>query len=170
MKLMHIGIAGLLAAVLAAGTAERAHGGENCEHCQSKPGCKKVCRLVREEKKVAITCWGCLHEDFCVPGPSKPGCKHREQVCADCPADSTAVKTGPKHFVWFDWIPGRAKVYTRHKLMKKTETRTVPSYRWVIENVCDECESRCSSVTPEPNALPPPPVVDAIIKHPGTGQ
>jgi len=171
MKLAHFSMVGLLAAVLAAGAADFALGSEGCAHCQSKASCKKICRLVREDKKVAITCWGCLHEDFCVPGPSKRGCKHREEVCADCAADSPAVKTGPKHLVWFDWLPGRAKVYTRHKLMKKTETRTVPSYKWVIENVCDECESRCASVTPEPGVrVPPPPLVDAIIKHPGSSQ
>ena len=46
--------------------------------------CKKVCRLVCEEKKVEVVCWGCKCEDFCVPGPGCPTCEHCKCVCQTC--------------------------------------------------------------------------------------
>jgi hypothetical protein len=56
-----------------------------CDHCNRDCGCRKVCRLVCEEKKVEITCWGIECEDFCLPKHGKPGCKHCELVCdEDC--------------------------------------------------------------------------------------
>ena len=98
-------------AVLVA-SAIRAHGADGCcAHCGCACSCQKVCRLVCEEKKVDVICWGCKCEDFCVPGHSKPGCQHCEEVCDDCdePCDCTAPYAKPKKFVWTDWIPGSAQ-------------------------------------------------------------
>jgi hypothetical protein len=57
-------------------------------------------------------------------------------------------------------------MYTRTKLMKKTITKTVPTYKWVVEELCPHCQSRCeyASVTPDV-ALPPVPEEDAIVLY-----
>ena len=118
-----------------------------CDHCGCAAPCQKTCRLVCETKKVEITCWGCKCEDFCIPGPSKPGCKHCEMVCEDCDAgcDPNGVHYQPHKFVWTEWIPGCAKIHTRKKLMKKTITKTIPSYKWVVENLCPQCVAHSQS-------------------------
>lgn len=138
--------------------------GESCAHCGCAP-CQKVCRLVCEEKKVPVTCWGCKAEDFCVPGPSRTSGQHTECVCGECDPNAPCVK--PKKFVWTEWIPGGCpKVYTKHKLMRKTITKTVPSYKWVVEYLCPACEGTCDVATLEPDAnIPPPPAVKAKLLH-----
>jgi hypothetical protein len=112
-----------------------------CEHCGCMCSCQKVCRLVCEEKKVEVLCWGCKCEDFCLPGPGCPGCKHCDVVCQSCPepCDPAVPYAKPKQFVWRDWMPNGAQRYTRTKLMRKTETVTVPSYKWVVEDLCAQC-------------------------------
>jgi len=95
-------------------------GERGCARCGCNQDCQQVCRLVQEDKKVEVGCWGCKYEDFCLPGPSQPGCKHCDTVCADCPlqgADPT-ISSQAKEFSWKDWIPGYASVHTRVKLMK----------------------------------------------------
>src|SRR5690349_14158950 len=107
--------------------------GDQCAHCGCQ-GCEQVCRLVREEKKVNITCWGCKCEDFCVPGKSCRDGRNCDEVCDECDGE---VCSAPKKFVWYNWIPGCAEnIYTKKKLMKKTITKTVPSYKWVVEDLC----------------------------------
>jgi len=64
-------------------------------------------------------------------------------VCDDCESCDPAVPhPEPKRFVWMDWFPGGAKIYTRTKLMRKTENVTVPSYKWVVEDMCPECTAK----------------------------
>jgi hypothetical protein len=118
-----------------------------CDHCGQAAACQKVCRLVCETKKVEITCWGCKCEDFCVPGPSKPGCKHCETICQDCDqgCDPNGVHVLPQKFAWTEWIPGYATIRTRKKLMKKTITKTIPSYKWVVEDLCPHCHAHAQS-------------------------
>jgi hypothetical protein len=156
------------AAALTLVAAVRAGAGDCCcAHCGCDQPCQKVCRLVCEEKKVEIVCWGCKCEDFCLPKPSEPGCKHCEMVCGACdePCDCTKPYAEPKRFVWFDWTPGCAKIHTKKKLMQKKETKTVPSYKWVVEDLCAGCESRCdcATIVAGANVSPPPPMVDALI-------
>jgi hypothetical protein len=131
-----------------------------CDHCGGAGACQKVCRLVCETKKVEITCWGCKCEDFCVPGPSKPGCRHCETVCDDCEAgsDPSAVHYQSRKFVWTEWIPGCATIRTRKKLMKKTITKTIPSYKWVVEHLCPHCQLAAqSAAVPAGTEIPQPP-------------
>jgi hypothetical protein len=143
-----------------------------CDH-----HCEKVCRLVCEEKKVEVVCWGAKCEDFCVPGPSECVCKNCEMVCEDCTGPEgccsafhcydNEVHTHAKPFVWREWMPGCAKVFTRRKLMKKSVFVSVPSYKWVVEDVCDQCGPKCQSVAvPADTEIPPPPVVNARIVGP----
>lgn len=131
-----------------------------CAHCGCADGCQKVCRLVMEEKKVEVVCWGCKCEDFCLGGPSTPNCKHCEEVCAgDGKADSPC--THPKRFVWTEWCPSWAKVHTKKKLMKKTVTKKIPSYKWVVEDLCAVCQDKSPSADVPPGVeIPPAPVID----------
>jgi hypothetical protein len=140
-----VSIVSLVIASLAAGWAIA--GDRHCAHCGGSGPCQKVCRLVSEEKSVSITCWGCKCEDFCLPGPSKPGCEHCEMVCGTCDKcrDRNSVQAQPMPFVWKNWIPGTAKVHTKTKLMKKTITKKVPSHKWVVEDLCDNCAKHTKS-------------------------
>jgi hypothetical protein len=138
-KFSRIFLSVLVALVISAGRARGDHGG--CARCGCAAECCKICRLVCEEKKVEVYCYGCKCEEFCAPCPSKPGCRHCECVCDSCEhsEDPDAPRAKPKPFVWFDWFPGGAKIYTRTKLMRKTETVMVPSYKWVVEDLCPDC-------------------------------
>ncbi|MDX1962557.1 MAG: hypothetical protein SFX18_05345 [Pirellulales bacterium] len=138
-----------------------------CPHCGGNVPCHSVCRLVCEEKKVEVVCWGCQVEEFCLPGPSHPGCQHAETVCDFCDeaAEKNPTHSKPKLFVWTDWIPGCATVHTRKKLMKRTITRTVPSYKWVLEDICDQCESKLPQApVPATASIPAPPQLAAPVK------
>jgi hypothetical protein len=126
------------AGLLALTKSARAAGGRCC-----KCGCAeatKVCRLVCDEKKVQVTLWGVKEEDFCVNGPSKPGCQNCEMV-SDPKEDEKTPCYEPKKFVWSEWFAtGCPTMYTKKKLMKKTVTKSVPSYKWVVEDLCEACE------------------------------
>ena len=100
-------------------------------------------RLRRQ--KITTTCWGFKSEDFCVPGPSQRGCTHCETVCDECLGPKGPC-VQPQKLVWTEWMPGStAKVYTKKKLMKRTVTKTVPSYRWVVEDVCSQCQTESAA-------------------------
>ncbi|MCY2966965.1 MAG: hypothetical protein NT069_25585 [Planctomycetota bacterium] len=118
----------------------------------------KVCRLVCEDKKVTVTCWGYKEEDFCVHGCGERVCKHCEMVCDDCD-DPKAPAHTPKKFTWSEWTPkGCPKIYTKTKLMKKTITKKVPTYKWVVEDLCAQCEADAPKVAPPASVeLPPKP-------------
>jgi hypothetical protein len=138
--------------------------GDGCVRCGCTCPCQKTCRLVCEEKKVTVTCWGCQCEDFCLAGPGKRGCEHCEEVCAECTTQPNSVHAEPKPFVWFDWCPGNAKMFTKQKLMKKTITKTVPSYKWVVEDLCAACQSENKSVDVPPGTRVPPPPLPLPVK------
>lgn len=140
-----------------------------CRHCQDTAGCHKVCRLVCETKKVTVVCWGTQTEDFCVPGPSSVCLRHVDCVCGD-DTDPKSPCSQPKKFPWTEWIPAcNAKIYTKNKLMKRTITKTIPSFKWVVEDLCANCEAQVPVVQVPPGvAVPPPPVTDAKILPPVT--
>jgi hypothetical protein len=139
------------------------HAGDHCAHCGGN-GCEQVCRLVREDKKVNITCWGWKCEDFCAPGKSCRDGRNCEEVCADC---DEIICTAPKTFVWYNWTPGCAEhTYTKKKLMKKTIVKTIPSYKWVVEDLCPHCQGKCQCAQIELGAkIPDPPQVAARLMH-----
>lgn len=154
-----------MAAGLAASTAVAGDG--CCAHCGCESHCQKICRLVCEEKKVETTSWGCQCEDFCVPSPSHLACKHCEPACESCAdaCDPDAVCAKPKKFVWKEWIPTCAKIYTKKKLMKKVETHKVPSWKWVVEDLCPACEAGCPHAEVPPGTpIPPPPLTNAKLR------
>lgn len=158
----------VLAVLLASLVTHLAVAGGGCQHCGCDCACQKVCHLVCEEKKVVVTCWGCKCEDFCVPGPSKPGCKQCETVCEFCGEDdSKEICVRPKKFGWREWCPGCASVYTKKKLMRRTITKKVPSYKWVIEDLCEKCEKKVANVQVPPGVeVPPAPILRAKYERP----
>ncbi len=128
-----------------------------CVKCGKRGGCK-ICRLVSEERKITLVCWGIKDEAFCVTGPNTPGCEHNEWVCGSSPGDEeTCAK--PKRMVWTDWIANRhTQTFTRHKLMKRTVTKTVPGFKWVVEDLCPDCQSQCACcVCTDQAVIPLPP-------------
>jgi hypothetical protein len=134
-----------------------------CARCGVAEAHTKVCRLVSVEKKLTETCWSCETEDFCLPGPSKPTCRHCDIACED---PTTPGHCGHgywhKYFMWSEWAPcGCGRVATKKKLMRRTVTKTVSSYKWVVEDLCADCEAECDMVTvPKEVLIPPPPAVD----------
>jgi hypothetical protein len=132
-------------------------GGLCCSRCRCERPCRKVCRLVCEDRKITTTCWRCQSEDVCIPGPSKPGCEHCETVCAECSDDSKKVHAEPKRLVWTTWHPFRSgDILTRRKLMKRTVTKTVPSYKWVVVDLCEECQTSFRDAQTDPGTVIPP--------------
>ena len=110
-----------------------------------------------EEKKVEIACYGCKAEDFCVRCASTEGCEHCEDVCGECDPRS-GVSACPKKFRWREWQHGGASVFTKKKLMRKTVTRKIPSCKWVIEDLCSDCQAKCAQVELPPGVeVPAPP-------------
>jgi hypothetical protein len=138
-----------------------------CARCGYGGACQKVCRLVCEDKKIEVTCWGSVCEDFCIPCHGIRGCEHCEMVCGECDCNPDTPNAKAKPFVWTDWMPTKAVMFTRHKLMKKTITKNVPSYKWVVEDLCPQCEANCPCASIEPGTeLPPvPPVPGASLKY-----
>ena len=136
-----------------------------CSHCGCVSNrCRKICRLVHEDRKITTVCWGMKSEDFCIPGPSTPDCKHCETVCSNGPDDQhTCFK--PKRLVWTSWIPGcGTEISTKRKLMKKTVTTTVPSFKWVVEDSCPECMAEIKPIViPAGTTVPPAPHVEGAV-------
>jgi hypothetical protein len=151
----------MLALAFVLGLSAAASAGEPfCAHCGCTDGCCRVCRLVCEEKKVEVICWGCTCEDFCLPCPSTPGCRYCEDIYEPCDEGDKPVWvcTRPKRFTWLDWCPGSARMHTKKKLMKRVVIRKIPVYKWVVEDLCPRCEAECPIVEVPPGTkLPPPP-------------
>ena len=134
--------------------------GGSCDHCGEVVVCQKICRLVQADRKITTTCWGLKCEDFCAPGRSTPGCKNCEIVYDEDDPKKPCVQ--PKKLVWTDWLPGHSgTVYTKKKLMKKTVTKVVPGYKWVVEELCQQCEAHCQAISVAPGTqVPPVPAVE----------
>jgi hypothetical protein len=102
-----------------------------CDHCGCQCCCQKICRVVCETKKVPKVTYTCECEDFCVPGPS--------DHCVTCD------ECGNKKHVY---TPTCGHVRTRKKLVKHETMEEVPSYKWVVETVCNGCASKCADQGP----------------------
>lgn len=116
-----------------------------CSHCGVEACCRAVCRCVPSTEEKEKTCYECKSEDFCVPGPScflgrkceampLPG---KEGGCAgDC------------CLCWNLWKPRCAEVRTRKVLVVHEVKKEVPSYKWEVEYLCDECRQCCAEAMP----------------------
>ena len=163
----------LFALLLAAGLQRAASGGEGCcDHCgcNSMP-CGKVCRLVQEDRKITTTCWGISCEGFCVSSPSTPESKHCETAGKSVPGNND-VASHPKKLVWTSWCPGCGPdLFTKRKLMKRTVTKTVPSFKWVVEDLCQDCQACVEPVTvPKDVSVPPVPQVGGPLVSQGSAR
>jgi hypothetical protein len=103
-------------------------------------------------------------EDICVPEPSTPNCKHSHTVCPKSPEDKD-ICAQPKKIVWISWIPGcGGEIVTKRKLMKKTVTTTVPSFKWVVEDMCPACTAQLEPVTvPAGTPIPAAPKSEGAV-------
>jgi len=110
------------------------------------PTCGKVCKLVCETKKLTATCYGSQPKDFCIPEPSRRGCKH----CAECYGKSTDPCTDcntcqPKcEFCWRDWFAcGCAQPRTVRVLTKYQAEKEICWYHWeVVDASCGDCVTK----------------------------
>lgn len=129
----------LLAALAAGPLGASAQADDCCCRCGNHCGVRKVCRLVCSTEEISTYCYGCKCEDICLPGKSCRGCLHSECVCGeDCPENCCEHRPSC-HLEWFDWRPSCAKVRTVKKLVKYKLTREIPSWKWVVEEVCCDC-------------------------------
>lgn len=119
--------------IFALGAVSSWAGGGHCCHCGSESPCQKVCRLVCEMKEVTKVTYDCKCEDICVPGPST-----RTPVCS-CGSCDTCTK---KKYLW---TPHCAQVKTRKVPVKREEKVLKPTYKWVVEYVCDQCAATGTS-------------------------
>jgi hypothetical protein len=157
-------VAALMSALFSTTAASAVAGDRCCAACGGCDDCEKCCRLVCEEKKVEVVCYGFKCEDFCLPGHSHRSCKHGEMLCDDCQCDPKAPCAKEKKFVWYDWIPGCSEgVCTKRKLHKKTITKKVPTVKWVVEDLCCDCQAKAAqAAAPPPEVkVPAPPAVQA---------
>jgi hypothetical protein len=160
------GLLGLaLVAAFSQGQQTFGHGHlTGCAHCGCRScSCRKICRLVCETRKITTTCWGMACEDVALPGPSEPVCRQGEMV-NPLMADDRNLITRPKRRVWTLWRPPEGPdVFTKRKLMKKTISKSVPSYRWIVEDICGNCLTGLEPVTPPVGTeLPPLPQVAGL--------
>jgi hypothetical protein len=122
--------------------------GEPTSHEVSHPCCAcKVCKLVCEQKKLTVTCYGCKCKDICIPGRSEDGCKH----CATC-SGAAQAKCGecpPKcEFCWRDWFPcSCAEARTVHVLTKYQAEKKVPWYHWEVVDAAAINASCCERIS-----------------------
>jgi hypothetical protein len=160
------GLLGLaLVAALSQGQQVFGHGHlAGCAHCGCKShSCRRICRLVCETRKITTTCWGMACEDVVLPGPSEPVCRQCDIVNPQSAQDRNLVAQ-PKRRVWTLWRPSEGPdVVTKRKLMKKSVSKTVPSYRWIVEDICGNCLAGLEPVTPAAGMeLPPLPQVAGL--------
>ena len=141
-------VAGVFAAILCG--AFVAHAGDHCDRCGASANCKRVCRIVKEEKKLTSTCWGIQSEEFCIGGPSCEKCEKCESVC-NGKEDCEKANAQPKKMYWKIWEPSScAHIFTKKKLMKRTVTKSIPSFKWVVEDLCSDCKSQDPPTKAEP--------------------
>ncbi len=100
-----------------------------CSHCGCNDNsCCKVCCLVPEVKKVTKPVYDCECEDFCVPGKS--------ECCVGCD------ECGNRKLIY---TPTCGRVRTRAKLVKKTETKEVKTFKCVVVDMCARCAQQCNA-------------------------
>ncbi|MBI2824555.1 MAG: hypothetical protein HYX69_07715 [Planctomycetia bacterium] len=124
-----------------------------CQGCGCRPCTKKVCRLVCETKEVTKKVYSCKCEDFCIPGRS---------ICCKKPCDCHGLcGLFCDHYTY---KPTCGCVRTRVVPVITNETKTVPSYKCVVEEVCTRC-GHCANRLDYPTADDPKAAV-AMVKDP----
>ena len=112
-----------------------------CDECGRQGNCQRVCCLKFEEKKVTETLWAGKCEEICLPGKSQCIESRCEMIGDQEPTDELPCAK-PKKFVWNVWQPSLCSTPAmKSKLMKRTIVKSVPTHKWVFENLCPECEA-----------------------------
>jgi hypothetical protein len=83
---------------------------------------------VPEVKKVSKPVYECECEDFCVPGKS--------ECCIGCD------ECGRRKLIY---TPTCGCVRTRVKLVKKSETKEVKTFKCVVVDMCARCAQQCNA-------------------------
>jgi hypothetical protein len=123
---------------------------EVCSHC----GCaaaRKVCRLIKIEKEITVTCYGVKCEEICVPSPGSDCISAECVVCGD----DSSCRCGEKAICKARYAtgkPGCAKPKCVKQLVKYELTKKVPAYEWEVVCLCSACSTGCSSDNSEPAA------------------
>ena len=143
-----------LLVLLASPCAVLRAGAPCCDGCGCQPCTRKVCRLVCEPKEETKKVYSCKCEDFCIPGRSiccKKPCDCHWWCCLCC-----------DHYTY---KPTCGCVRTRVVPVITTETKKVPSYKCVVEEVCTRC-GHCARKVDYPSAEDAATAV-AMVKDPG---
>lgn len=158
--------------------AAAAPANDRCNRCAAKQS-EKVCRLVCVKKVVEVPCYSSKYETFCVGGPCRKACKQCEAACTDgkgtcshkggcssCASCQTGLLKGNR-FAYQETIPSCPKQFTKKILLRKMVKKEVTVYKWVLEDLCAECESKTPQpVVPKSAHIPAPPKTDAVILAP----
>ncbi len=107
-----------------------------CTRCGGHSGVQRVCRPILTTKRVEVTCWDGVREEFCLP---------QKDTCGE----PYGLVPGVLH-------PTRGQIHSRNKLMRKTVIEEVPVVRWVVEYVCVGCRSAATTATTPPLGTTPP--------------
>ncbi len=140
-------------------------GDGNCDRCGHGES-HKVCRLICEKKVIEIPCYSTRRETICVGGPCELGCRHGESVCHDGPGNdkqSCPSCSRGRTFAYQETIPGCPKQYTRKVLLRRKVKKEVTVYRWVVEDLCHDCEAKLPPSAAGPTTPMPTPRVDAVV-------
>src|SRR6476660_5765377 len=107
------------------------------------PTSGKVCKIVCETKKLTSICYGSDSKDFCIPEPSRRGCKHCAECYGKAPSDTCNCNScQPKcEFCWRDWFAcGCAQPRTVRVLTKYQAEKKICWYHWeVLDAACCDC-------------------------------
>ena len=120
---------------------------QDCPLDMRRSACGKVCKLVCETKKLTAIGYGNECKSICVPGPSRPGCKHCAVCCGECKCDpcTCCEHSTPKcEFCWRDWfVCGCCRPRTVKVLTKWQAEKTICWYHWeVVDRSCCDCASQ----------------------------
>jgi hypothetical protein len=131
---------------------------DNCGFCGRHGCCEKYCTVVCEMKEIKKTVWDVKCEDFCAPCPTLLDCCDKCPkcgLCSGCSCDPCAAENR-KHYV----TPHCGPVCTKKILVKKEVVCKVPSYKCVVQYLCDGCSNSAGQgggvVAPPANAAPAP--------------
>ncbi len=131
-----------------------------CGGCDGCGGSGKRCELKVGTKKIKVVCYGCECKETCLPGPSKKGCTHCEELCGNCGQCGCDCECGHKPACkvrWTDWCPSKcAKLYNVKKLVKYEAEKEVPDYKWVVVDCCAEAAAPSPAKAGEDKPPMPP--------------
>jgi hypothetical protein len=129
-----------------------------CGDCCGGSG--KRCELKIGKKKIKVTCYGCECKETCLPGPSKKGCTHCEELCGNCGScgcDCSCDHKPACKVRWTDWCPSPcARMYNVKKLVKYEAEKEVPDYKWVVVDCCAEAAAPAKASGGEDKPPMPP--------------